>query len=202
MADEKKDEYKEFKDKIDNEFDVAKEYLQRLKDDRTEIMIKAHRKVDYKIEENLDVYAKDLADSLEKHVRDIYGIGEVKDKRSFDALMIKHIGFTRKQIEELVRAHGDRTRELLEQQLGELDGQLTQQHYASIADEYLAEPDNLEHAINYLDLHKFESFEKSGASPDRLKRLFMIKGIRGSLTEDVLPTEMRKKKTSKKKPDE
>jgi hypothetical protein len=205
MAKEKKKEgYKEFKNELDTEFDTARKYLQTIRDEKTLSVVQAHRDVDYDINNNPGGWADAISDALEQHIKDLYGIsGDPQDERSFDGLMMKHLGVTRKHIQELAEAHGDKARDELEKQMNEADGQLAQTHYLMIADDYLKKPENLEHALKYFNLERHDSFKKDGFTAASARPLFFYHGIDGEIAEARLPKEMKsieeklKKKTKR-----
>ena len=193
MAKEKKKEgYKEFKENLDTEFNTARKYLKTIRDEKTLSVIQAHRDVDYAIDNNPSGWADAVSDALEQHIKDLYGISsDPQDERSFDGLMMKHLGVTRKHIEELAKAHGDKARDELEKQMNEADSQLAQTHYLMIADDYLKKPENLEHTIKYFNLRKHDSFKEDGVTAATARPLFVYHGIDGEVTEARLSKEMK-----------
>jgi len=199
MSEKKEDKYGAFKHHLDQEFEYLRTYLQRMRDNRTELMIKAHKNVDYKIEGNEDKYKKELIDSLERNLSKTYNMKDIKgvDKGIIDELFGKHFGVTKEQIGDIVDTHKEKTRDVLEQQMGSAESDFTQSHYRRMANDY-ARPENIEHLIKYLDLESMPSFDKTAVTPDQLAQIMLYKGVRGRFSEEDLPTKLRKKTKAKK----
>jgi hypothetical protein len=198
MADDKKGSYDEYKSDLDKEFDGAKKYLKKLEDDRTDIFIKARRKVDYDVVGNRDKFGDDLSDELDNHIMGIYGIKKDSDydKRSFKALVKKHLGVSRKEIKRIVSTgkSNDDIYLSLDQEIRQADSRFKQEHFYSISHDYIDadKPETLDHVIKYLEFDKVDNFDANVAklNPEHIKRMFITKGIEGNIDPRAIPAEL------------
>lgn len=207
MADEQKNPFDEYKGVLDKEFKHTKGYLQKLEDGRNKVLISAREKYDYDVVNNREKFAEDITKEFESHVRDMYKINKDDDydKRSFKSLMRKRLGVTEKEIKRIVMSGetDDDIYKKLDQEISQADSQFRQEHFYDISHDYVDvdKPETLDHIIKYLKLDKMDNFDVDSAKkrPEDIKRLFIRKGIDGSVHPQFIPTEMLKEHKPEKK---
>ena len=127
------------------------------------------------------------------------------DSSEFKALMTKHHGLTRKQIKRIVDGtpNADDIYNTLDREITQADSNLRQEHFYQMSQDLVDtdDPDTFEHAIKYMGLDKYSTFDSAAAKrqPEQLRRLFIRHGIEGRVNETHLPAELKKQIKEKEK---